>query len=308
LAGSAALSLSKILDNMEIGHNVLHGQYDWTKDPGLSSTQFEWDSSCPAKGWQHYHNYLHHTFTNITEKDRDLGYGVIRISGESDWSPANLGNPLYALGLALIFDWGIMLHDVDLGHVRKGKKPWAEAKLSLKNGLRKSGKLAFRDYVMWPALTGPLFLSTLAADALANVVRNIWSFIIIFCGHFPNGALEFTEEECEGESKGHWYFRQILGSANISGRGLFHIMSGNLSFQIEHHLFPDIPARRYQQIAPQVREICQRYGIPYNSGRLSRQFGSVIFKIFRFALPGRSSRATLAPQEPNRTKGELVAA
>src|SRR6202167_6401601 len=59
VAGVAALSLSKILDNMEIGHNVLHGQYDWTKDPALSSTDFEWDSSCPAKGWQHYHNYLH---------------------------------------------------------------------------------------------------------------------------------------------------------------------------------------------------------------------------------------------------------
>ena len=309
LAGAAALSLSKILDNMEIGHNVLHGQYDWTKDPALSSTSFEWDSSCPAKGWQHYHNYLHHTFTNITEKDRDLGYGVIRISGETEWSPANLGNPLYALGLALIFDWGIMFHDVDLGHVRKGKKPWAEAKLSLKNGLRKSGQLAFRDYVMWPALTGPLFLSTLAADALANVVRNVWSFIIIFCGHFPSGALEFTEEECEGESKGHWYFRQVLGSANISGNRLFHIMCGNLSFQIEHHLFPDIPARRYQQIAPQVREICQRYGIPYNTGRLSRQFGSVIAKIFRFALPGRSKGAAPAPPgEPSRPPRQLVAA
>src|ERR1700742_2890489 len=82
IAGTTALSLSKILDNMEIGHNVMHGQYDWTKDPALCSTDFEWDSSCPAKGWQHYHNYLHHTFTNITEKDRDLGYGVIRISGE----------------------------------------------------------------------------------------------------------------------------------------------------------------------------------------------------------------------------------
>jgi fatty acid desaturase len=128
----------------------------------------------------------------------------------------------------------------------------------------------------------------LAADALANVVRNIWAFIIIFCGHFPTGALEFTEEECEGESKGHWYFRQIVGSANISGGPLFHIMSGNLSFQIEHHLFPDIPARRYQQIAPQVREICRRYGIPYNTGRLSRQFSSVVGKIFRYALPGRS--------------------
>jgi fatty acid desaturase len=308
VTGAAALSLSKILDNMEIGHNVLHGQYDWTNDPALSSTSFEWDSSCPAKGWQHYHNYLHHTFTNITDKDRDLGYGVIRISDETPWTPRNLGNPLYALGLAAMFDHGIMLHDVDIAAVREGKRTWAEAKISLKNGLRKSGKLAFRDYIMWPAFTGPLFLSTLAANALANFVRNVWAFMIIFCGHFPTGVLEFTEEECEGESKGHWYFRQILGSGNISGGKLFHIMSGNLSFQIEHHLFPDIPARRYQQIAPQVREICQRYGIPYNTGRMSRQFGSVIGKIFRFALPGRSARVTSLPARPPEGEHSLLAA
>jgi fatty acid desaturase len=141
------------------------------------------------------------------------------------------------------------------------------------------------------------------------VVRNIWAFIIIFCGHFPHGALEFTEEECEGESKGHWYFRQMLGSANITGGRLFHIMCGNLSFQIEHHLFPDIPARRYQQIAPQVREICQRYGIPYNTGRLSRQFGSVIGKIFRYALPGRSKHiASAPPHTPEKASAELMAA
>jgi fatty acid desaturase len=152
-------------------------------------------------------------------------------------------------------------------------------------------------------------LFTLAANAVANVVRNIWAFIIIFCGHFPHGALEFTEEECVGESKGHWYFRQMLGSANITGGRLFHIMCGNLSFQIEHHLFPDIPARRYQEIAPQVREICRRYGIPYNTGRLSRQFGSVIGKIFRYALPGRSGRvASAPPHAPEKAATELMAA
>ncbi len=310
LLGAGALSLSKILDNMEIGHNVLHGQYDWTNDPALSSTDFEWDSSCPAKGWQHYHNYLHHTFTNITDKDRDLGYGVIRISAETPWSPGNLGNPLYALGLALIFDHGIMLHDVDIAAVREGKKPWTEAKPSLVNGLRKSGKLAFRDYIMWPAFTGPLFLLTLAANALANVVRNLWAFIIIFCGHFPTGVLEFTEEECEGESKGHWYFLSDARLGEQLGRRLFHIMQRQTpSFQIEHHIFPDIPARRYQQIAPQVREICARYGIPYNTGRLSRQFGSVIWKIFRFALPGRKKKLPIAPpQTPVTEPAELLAA
>ena len=111
--------------------------------------------------------------------------------------------------------------------------------------------------------------------------------MIIFCGHFPEGVEEFSEEEVEGETRGGWYVRQMLGSANLTGSRLFHLLSGNLSHQIEHHLFPDIPAHRYAEIAVEVREVCERYGLPYNTGPLSRQFGSVVRKIFRLALPDR---------------------
>ncbi|HNO39905.1 MAG TPA: acyl-CoA desaturase, partial [Marmoricola sp.] len=55
----AALSVSKILDNMEIGHNVMHGQYDWMGDPGLNSRIFEWDNACPSEQWKYSHNYIH---------------------------------------------------------------------------------------------------------------------------------------------------------------------------------------------------------------------------------------------------------
>jgi fatty acid desaturase len=113
--------------------------------------------------------------------------------------------------------------------------------------------------------------------------------MIIFCGHFPEGTEEFSEEEVENETRGAWYLRQMLGSANLTGGKLFHILSGNLSHQIEHHLFPDIPAHRYAEIAVEVREICARYGLPYNTGPLHKQFGSVVKKIVRLALPGRSA-------------------
>jgi len=126
-------------------------------------------------------------------------------------------------------------------------------------------------------------------------MRSLWAFTIIFCGHFPDGVHQFTPEECQDESRGHWYFRQVLGSANIDGGRLFHILPGNLSFQIEHHLFPDIPARRYQQVAGEVREVCQRYGLPYNTGGLARQFGSVVRKIVRLSLPlGRRGGPTVS--------------
>lgn len=73
LAAVGALSVSKILDNMEIGHNVMHGQYDWMREKGLNSREFEWDTVCPADQWRHSHNYMHHTYTNIVDMDRDVG-------------------------------------------------------------------------------------------------------------------------------------------------------------------------------------------------------------------------------------------
>ncbi len=306
LAGTAALSLSKILDNMEIGHNVMHGQYDWTRDPALNSKIFEWDTVCPAEQWRHSHNYVHHTFTNIIGKDRDIGYGILRMEDQQRWTPYYLGNPVYAFLLMMLFEWGVMAHDIEIENILAGERTWAETKPLRHQQRRKAGRQVLKDYLLFPALSGPQFLSTLAANATANLVRNAWAFSIIFCGHFPSGVATFTEAETENESRGRWYLRQMLGSANITGRPLFHILSGNLSHQIEHHLFPDIPARRYPQIAPEVRAICDKYGLPYNTGRLSKQLGSVYAKIVRLALPLRGGRP---PQPAVRIiAGKLAAA
>ncbi|NNH73619.1 acyl-CoA desaturase [Nocardia uniformis] len=285
LAGVAALSASKILDNMEIGHNVMHGQYDWMREPGLNSRVFEWDTVCPSDQWRHSHNYMHHTFTNIHGKDRDIGYGILRVDEAQAWNPLRLGNPLYAAALMLAFEWGVMGHDLEVENIVRGKRSWSDIKTLVTGQARKAGRQVLKDYVVFPALTGPLFVSTLAGNFTANIVRNIWTFSIIFCGHFPTGVQTFTEEETAEETRGEWYVRQMLGSANITGSELFHIMSGNLSHQIEHHLFPDLPANRYPEIAPQVRALCEKYGLPYNTGRFSKQIGSVWGKLFKLALP-----------------------
>ena len=295
LAGTTALSISKILDNMEIGHNVMHGQYDWMGDPALRSDEFEWDNVCPSDQWKYSHNYIHHTFTNILGKDRDIGYGLLRIDPDQKWNPYYLGNPLYALLLMFIFEWGVLLHDLELERIMAGERSWADTKHLHRGMIHKVSRQMLKDYVVFPALSGPFAPLTLAGNASANVIRNIWAFGIIFCGHFPAGVASFSEEETENETRGQWYFRQLLGSANISGGKLFHLMTGNLSHQIEHHLFPDIPARRYPEIAAQVRAICERYGLGYNTGPLRKQLGSVAKKICKYALPDRKETQ---PDEP----------
>jgi len=295
LAGTTMLALSKILDNMEIGHNVMHGQYDWIGDPALSSRGYEWDTACPGEQWRHSHNYMHHTYTNIVGMDRDVGYGILRMSEDQRWHPYYLGNPLYAFLLMVLFQYGVAAHELETERIRAGDLSWSDKREVLEQMWRKTRRQLLKDYVAFPLLAGPVAPVVAAGNLSANLARNIWAFMIIFCGHFPEDVHEFSIAETENETRGQWYFRQILGSANLTGGKLFHILTGNLSFQIEHHLFPDIPAHRHAEISVEVREICERYGIPYHSGPLHRQFGTVVRKIARLALPPKQALGRLVP-------------
>jgi linoleoyl-CoA desaturase len=289
--GTAVLSVAKILENMEIGHNVMHGQWDWMNDPDINSQNWDWDTASPAQAWRHSHNYEHHTFTNIRGKDRDLGYEIMRIDPHQRWHPVYALQPFYNLVLMAFFEWGVALHDLNFDAIRSGEKPRRQALAELKAIGDKARGQVVKDYIAFPLLSGRGFRRTLAANFTANVIRNVWAHSIIFCGHFPDQTYTFGEDEVEGETRGGWYVRQLLGAANIEGGALFHLMSGNLGYQVEHHLFPGMPSNRYAEVAPRVREICERYGLPYNSGPLRRQLGSVHRTIVRLALPGGSPRA-----------------
>ncbi|MFG3714579.1 fatty acid desaturase family protein [Micromonospora sp. NPDC047730] len=290
IVGTAGLTMAKILENMEIGHNVLHGQWDWMRDPKIHSTTWEWDHVSPADQWKHSHNELHHRYTNVIGKDNDLGYGIMRVDEDQRWHPFHLGQPLWNFINACFFEYGIAAYDLELGrNLRKGRHKKPEFRARARAVGRKIRRQVLKDYVLHPLLSGPSFLHTLAATFTANLLRNLWSHSVIMCGHFPEGVETFSRRSIEGETRGEWYLRQMLGSANISGSRLLHIMTGNLSYQIEHHLFPDLPSNRYQEIAPEVRALFDRYGLKYTTGSLPRQVFSAWKKVFRLSLPNRKT-------------------
>ena len=295
LIGTAGLSVAKILENMEIGHNVMHGQWDWMNDPNIHSSTWDWDTASPAAAWKHSHNYVHHTYTNIIGKDNDVGYEIMRIDPRQPWKPAYLLQPVYNALLMAFFEYGVAVHDLDFDKIKKGEKSKKQVSDELKAIGAKIGRQVVKDYVVFPALSGKNFKSTLKANFVANIVRNVWSHAIIFCGHFPDQTFMFTQDEVKDESRGAWYVRQLIGAANIDGGPLFHVMAGNLSFQVEHHLYPDMPSSRYQQIAPRVRAICEKYNLPYNTGPLRKQWGTVQRSIARLAFPGGGPRPKPGP-------------
>ena len=332
ILGTATLSVAKILENMEIGHNVLHGQWDWMNDPVINSQAWDWDTASTSAAWKHSHNYVHHTYTNIRGKDKDLGYEIMRIDPHQPWHPVYLLQPFYNLLLMALFEWGVAFHDLDLDAIRSGEKSKKDVVYELKGIWGKARRQIVKDYVAWPLLSaaaagatayavGPpragrwdrlrrrapsrtagalraarrAYARTAAADAAANVIRNVWAHSIIFCGHFPDQTYTFSQAEVEDETRGGRYVRQLIGAANIEGSPLFHVMSGNLGYQVEHHLYPDMPSTRYGEIAPKVREICERYELPYNTGPLSKQLGMVHRTIVRLAFPGGKAARSRAP-------------
>jgi linoleoyl-CoA desaturase len=347
--GTATLSLAKILENMEIGHNVLHGQWDWMNDPVINSQAWDWDTASTAEAWRHSHNYIHHTYTNILGKDKDLGYEIMRIDPHQKWHPVYLLQPIYNILLMLMFEWGVAFHDMDFEAIRKGEKSQKEALEDLKGIAGKARAQIVKDYVAWPLLSAGImtgidyaserfgsrrkriarvgarlkarkkpsqqqmlidsfkqnYKATLTGNAVANLIRNIWSYAIIFCGHFPDQAYVFTPDDTEEETTGARYVRQLLGACNIEGGPMFHLISGNLGYQVEHHLYPDMPSTRYAEIAPKVREICERYELPYNTGPFLKQLYMVQRTIARLAFPGGKPRPKPGPYRGEMNKSAV---
>ena len=203
----------------------------------------------------------------------------------------------------MFFEYGIAAYDLDLGAVIKKKQTKdPEFRRRAKQVLGKIRKQVTKDYVVHPVLSIPTgsFLPTLAANFTANIVRNLWSNSIILCGHFPEGVETFEKRSIEGETKGDWYVRQMLGCANISGSKALHLMTGNLSHQIEHHLFPDLPSNRYAEIAPKVQALFEKYDLTYCARPLVPQVYSAWHKVVRLSLPNgwlATTNAKNAPQQ-----------
>ena len=144
---------------------------------------------------------------------------------------------------------------------------------------------ASKDYVLFPALSHRRWRRVLGANVVANGLRNAWAYIVIVCGHFADGAEKFTESVLEDETKPEWYLRQMLGTANFRAGRVLAFMSGNLCYQIEHHLFPDLPSNRLPEIAERVRALCVTYDLPYTTGSFIRQYLLTVRTICKLALP-----------------------
>lgn len=309
LFGTGLLGVSKIVENMELGHNVMHGQFDWLNDPSLSGANYDWDTIATGQDWKYTHNYVHHTYTNIVGMDHDVGYGLVRVSEAQKWEPRFLFNIPLAIQLMVFFEWYVGIQRLHLEDVLIYKtKTWKEVWKDATDVRQKIKRQVVKDYVFFPLIAGPNAIPVFAGNAVANVIRSLWASAVIFNGHFTEDAENFEMDNIDNETRAEWYLRQIRGSSNFSGTQWLHILSGNLSHQIEHHLFPDMPANRYAEAAPKIKALCAEYGIHYNEASFMKQFASVWVKLAKCSLPNdrRSELKERLPKLQQSLKNQLL--
>ena len=284
--GTGLLGISKIVENMELGHNVMHGQFDWMNDPHLQGASYDWDTIATGDDWKYTHNYIHHTYTNIVGQDHDVGYGLIRVSESQKWEPRFIFNIPLAIQLMVFFEWYVGVQRLHLEDVIAYKtKTWQQVWEEAAPVRQKMRRQILKDYVFFPVIAGPNAVPVLVGNAVANVIRSLWSSAVIFNGHFTEDAETFEADNIGNESRAEWYVRQIRGSSNFSGTQWLHILSGNLSHQIEHHLFPDMPANRYAEVTPKIKALCKEYGIHYNEASFMKQFSTVWVRLAKCSVP-----------------------
>ncbi len=329
-AGVGALWLHKQLQATEIGHTTLHGAFD--KLPGsedYQSKSYRWQTPIDEESWRYVHNVRHHQYTNVAGRDPDIHFGPIRWNEHTPYDEKLHKKQLrHALTLMSHFAFGINIQYTGLGDYIQGNgRPEQYDFIDEKNrdGLRDALNKAWRGYapyyakefVLFPALAGPMFWKVMLGNWLSEIMRDVYSAATIFCGHVGDDVADYPEGTKAG-SRAAWYKMQIEATSNFEVPLPVSILCGALDKQIEHHLFPKFPTNRLREIAPEIRRVCEKYGVRYNTGTWANRLKKVFARVKQLSKPTAPHQSVLRKldelgrhvrRKPNAVSGheELVA-
>jgi linoleoyl-CoA desaturase len=294
--GVIALWLHKQLQATEIGHTALHGAYDKVKGAeGFAAKKFRWDTPIDEESWRHAHNVRHHGNTNVYGRDPDVHFGPVRLTDKTPYDSRHRWQLPFSLGVLFpLFGFVINLHVTGLSDAFVGEgRPYGVLPDDSKESVRAAWKKALRKYVpyylynfvFFPLLAGPFFWKVLLGNWLAETMRDVYSAATIFCGHVGDDVASYPEGT-RAQGRGEWYAMQVMSANNFEVSRPISILCGALDRQIEHHLFPMLAPPRLREIAPEVKAICERHGVPYKTDTWGRTLRKALAHIGRLAREG----------------------
>jgi linoleoyl-CoA desaturase len=269
--GVLALAVHKQLQ-WETGHTALHGAYDRLPNaPHLASRTVRWDLPIDEASWRRGHNAEHHAGTNVVERDPDVTFCGMRFAEHVPWRPRHRFQIPILFGLvAPVFAFVMNVH-------LTGAKRW-------KDGARKTVPYVLWNYVFFPALAGVHWAKVLLGNAIAEMLRDVYSAFTFMGGHTGERERSWPEGT-RAHGRAEWYAMQIEASTNFEVPLALSLLCGGVDRHIEHHVFPRLPPNRLREIAPRVRAICERHGFEYRTAAWPRIIAKAMRRLYRLSSP-----------------------
>lgn len=301
----ALLSLGSTSRWTIVAHHVLHKGLDRIDSAPVRLTSkgfakgwrrlLDWPEWMEPEAWCHEHNVLHHAYTNEVA-DPDLVEHNLEALRTSK-VPKVVKQALLALSAAT---WKLTYYAPNTiqvlqrrrrrasgdGRTQRDDARGPESMLEAFDVRTAEGREVWRALLPYAALRfvglpalflplGPLASLSVALNSLgAEVLSNLHCFVIIV----PNHAGEDLERfDGPPASRAEWFVRQVRGSVNFkTGGDLNDFLHGFLNYQVEHHLFPDLPPLAYQRLQPKVKALCEKYGVPYRQESVWKRLGQLV--------------------------------
>lgn len=303
--GVISLWLHKQLEATEIGHTALHGAFDRLEGAEkFRSKSFKWRTPIDEESWRLVHNGRHHGHTNVAGRDPDIHFGPMRLNEHTPYRPIHRRQVPFSVFLAANFGFLINvqysgLNDQLSGNGRPEEFDFATERSpselwnSAKRAFRKYIPYYAREYVLYPALAGPFFWKVLAGNWLSETMRDLYSAATIFCGHVGEDVADYPDD-ARPAGRAEWYKMQVEAANNFDVPLPVSVLCGALDLQIEHHLFPRFPTNRLREIAPEVRAVCEKYGVDYKSDTWPRTLAKVYRRLAQLSRPTPEEAAAAA--------------
>ncbi|MCB9662415.1 MAG: fatty acid desaturase [Sandaracinaceae bacterium] len=300
--GTLLRALHVVLEFSELGHNILHGGYDHLNPDGpFHSDRWDWDFVADPSEWKVMHHRNHHPFTNIVGKDHDLGYTVARLFPGQEWRGHHLLQSA-VLGLFVAHLYPFALYTATSAARVAGRPVFTRDTFAAARA--RIARHARRNYLNEPRQAGRNALRTLVGNYLGTTLGYDLTLSMLLIEHHAPSVEVFVDPGPD-ETRDAYFERQLRATTNfVPNRAVeayctrllheevafanppgFEVFYGGLDTHVEHHLFPDLPCKQQREIAPAVRAICARYGLPYNTHPIEDMLPKVVVSLARHTAP-----------------------
>jgi len=266
-----------------VTHPILHGAYDkvpnipyrYTKKGYASGSRrwIDWLDWIKPDAWTYEHNIMHHYHLGELDDPDNVERNLTWLH--------DLKMPMffkYATVYTFAAFWKIAYYAPNTLRILENKERLRNKQPVMlgfeltpftKNG-RELCSSYYLPYGLFQFVFLPLLFYPFGMEAVWNVLiilllgelfANLHSFLVIVPNHSAEDIYQFSTPH---KNQGEYYLRQIMGSVNYNtGSDLIDFAHGFLNYQIEHHLFPDMPHSFYQKMQPIVKEICKKHNLEY---------------------------------------------